>query len=99
MCPPMLYDTINSLWNAPILLDLVTLARRWCGVAVAGRIVAAVAAAVAARRQFDTSKADGQFKKTASNAKLRSLLPDFRFTPIDQGERAAARVSRWGRSC
>lgn len=29
---------------------------------------------------FDTSKADGQYKKTASNAKMRSLLPDFEFT-------------------
>lgn len=29
---------------------------------------------------FDTTKADGQFKKTASNAKLRKLLPDFEFT-------------------
>jgi GDP-L-fucose synthase len=35
--------------------------------------------------QFDTSKADGQFKKTASNAKLRSLRPDYRFTPIQKG--------------
>jgi hypothetical protein len=35
---------------------------------------------------FDTSKADGQFKKTASNAKLRSLYPDFRFTPMEKGE-------------
>lgn len=32
------------------------------------------------RIEFDTSKADGQFKKTASNAKLRSLVPDFQFT-------------------
>lgn len=31
---------------------------------------------------FDTSKADGQFKKTASNKKLRQYLPDFKFTPI-----------------
>lgn len=29
---------------------------------------------------FDTTKADGQFKKTASNAKLRQFLPDFEFT-------------------
>lgn len=34
---------------------------------------------------FDTSKADGQFKKTASNKKLQSLLPGFQFTPIQQG--------------
>lgn len=31
---------------------------------------------------FDTTKADGQYKKTASNAKLRSLYPDFTFTPF-----------------
>jgi len=30
---------------------------------------------------FDTSKSDGQFKKTASNKKLLSLYPDFTFTP------------------
>ncbi|XP_043076133.1 GDP-L-fucose synthase-like isoform X1 [Puntigrus tetrazona] len=33
---------------------------------------------------YDTSKADGQFKKTASNAKLRRYLPDFKFTPFRQ---------------
>lgn len=31
---------------------------------------------------FDTSKADGQYKKTASNHKLRKYLPDFKFTPF-----------------
>lgn len=31
---------------------------------------------------FDSSKADGQFKKTASNAKLREYLPQFQFTDI-----------------
>jgi hypothetical protein len=36
--------------------------------------------------QFDTTKSDGQFKKTASNSKLRTYLPDFRFTPFKQGE-------------
>jgi len=35
--------------------------------------------------QFDTSKSDGQFKKTASNSKLRKYLPDFKFTDIRQG--------------
>lgn len=34
---------------------------------------------------FDTTKADGQYKKTASNAKLRKLLPDFKFTPFNVG--------------
>ncbi|XP_044764070.1 GDP-L-fucose synthase [Coccinella septempunctata] len=32
---------------------------------------------------FDTSKADGQYKKTASNSKLRKYLPDFEFTSFD----------------
>ncbi|KAF5291844.1 hypothetical protein FQA39_LY14181 [Lamprigera yunnana] len=32
---------------------------------------------------FDTTKADGQYKKTASNAKLRRYLPDFKFTPFE----------------
>jgi len=35
--------------------------------------------------KFDTTKSDGQFKKTASNAKLRTFLPDFKFTPIEEG--------------
>lgn len=35
--------------------------------------------------QYDHSKADGQFKKTASNAKLRKYLPDYKFTPMRQG--------------
>jgi GDP-L-fucose synthase len=30
---------------------------------------------------FDASKADGQFQKTCSNARLRSMRPDFNFTP------------------
>jgi len=33
--------------------------------------------------EFDTNKADGQYKKTASNKKLRNLLPDFQFTNFD----------------
>ncbi|KAI9251764.1 hypothetical protein BDA99DRAFT_521137 [Phascolomyces articulosus] len=33
---------------------------------------------------FDTSRADGQYKKTASNDKLMKYLPDFEFTPFDQ---------------
>jgi len=37
---------------------------------------------------FDTSKADGQFKKTANNAKLRGLN-DFQFTPMKEGIKQA----------
>ncbi len=35
--------------------------------------------------KWDTTKADGQYKKTASNAKLVKYLPDFKFTPFEQG--------------
>ncbi|VDD75348.1 unnamed protein product [Mesocestoides corti] len=35
--------------------------------------------------KLDPSKADGQFKKTASSAKLLSLYPDFKFTPFQEG--------------
>ena len=33
--------------------------------------------------QYDTTKSDGQFKKTASNTKLRTYLPNYKFTPIE----------------
>jgi len=36
---------------------------------------------------FDTTKPDGQLKKTASNERLRKHLPDFEFTPMDQAIR------------
>ncbi|XP_055919767.1 probable GDP-L-fucose synthase [Eupeodes corollae] len=32
----------------------------------------------------DTSKADGQYKKTASNKKLRTLKPDFKFSNFEE---------------
>jgi len=38
---------------------------------------------------FDTSKADGQHKKTASNKKLRSYLPEYKFTEIKEGLKQA----------
>ncbi|DAZ97137.1 TPA: hypothetical protein N0F65_004751 [Lagenidium giganteum] len=38
---------------------------------------------------FDTTKADGQYKKTASNAKLRRYVPDFQFTPMERGIEAS----------
>jgi len=43
------------------------------------------------RLKFDTTKADGQFKKTASNAKLRTYLPDFQFTPIETAIRESVK--------
>ncbi len=33
---------------------------------------------------FDTTKSDGQHKKTACNDKLMGLYPDFKFTPISE---------------
>mmetsp|Transcript_6398 Transcript_6398/g.13949 ORF Transcript_6398/g.13949 Transcript_6398/m.13949 type:complete len:319 (+) Transcript_6398:27-983(+) len=41
---------------------------------------------------FDTSKSDGQHKKTASNAKLMELNPDFKFTPFRE---AVQRTCEW----
>lgn len=38
--------------------------------------------------KFDTTKADGQYKKTAANNKLRKYLPDFKFTPFKVGRHA-----------
>ncbi|KAF8830266.1 hypothetical protein HHX47_DHR2000716 [Lentinula edodes] len=36
---------------------------------------------------FDTSRADGQYRKPASNKKLLSLIGDFKFTPFEEGMR------------
>ena len=36
---------------------------------------------------FDSTKADGQFKKTASNKKLRTHLPDYKFVEMEDGIR------------
>jgi len=41
---------------------------------------------------FDTSKSDGQYKKTASNSKLKQLYPDFKFTPFDE---AVQKTCEW----
>ena len=35
--------------------------------------------------KFDTSKSDGQFRKPASNAKLMKLIPDYKFTSLEDG--------------
>jgi GDP-L-fucose synthase len=34
---------------------------------------------------FDTTKADGQFKKTMGNKLLKSYLPNFKFTSLRDG--------------
>lgn len=40
--------------------------------------------------EYDETWSDGQFKKTASNYKLRKYLPDFKFTSIDEGIKQTA---------
>jgi len=35
--------------------------------------------------KFDSSKPDGQFRKPSDNSKLKSYLPNFKFTPIEIG--------------
>ena len=37
------------------------------------------------RIQFDSKYSDGQYKKTASNEKMRQLFPNFEFTEINNG--------------
>jgi len=49
------------------------------------RLVASAMQLPPAQLKFDTSKADGQFKKTASNAKLQRLCPGFKFTSMEDG--------------
>lgn len=49
--------------------------------------------------QYDTSKSDGQLKKTASNAKLRRYLPDFKFTPFRTGKHTQTLWPRQTHSC
>lgn len=39
---------------------------------------------------YDTSKPDGQYKKTASNQKLVKLLRDFKFTPFTDAVKETA---------
>ncbi len=34
---------------------------------------------------FDTSKPEGQFRKPSDNSKIKHYLPDFKFTPIEEG--------------
>ena len=41
---------------------------------------------------FDTTKSDGQHKKTACNDKLMRLHPDFKFTPFRE---AVAKTCEW----
>lgn len=58
-------------------------------IAHAARLVAAATPGLGADRvAFDPTRADGQVRKTASNALLRSRRPDFVFTPLAEGVKA-----------
>lgn len=37
--------------------------------------------------EWDESKPNGQMNKTASNGKMKTIMPDFKFTPLEQGIR------------
>lgn len=43
-----------------------------------------------ADKKFDTSKADGQYRKPASNAKLLELTGGFEFTPFHEALQQSA---------
>jgi GDP-L-fucose synthase len=80
------YSDAAPLILAPDEADEVAIADVAAGVAAAMRFEGPL--------QFDASRADGQLRKTACNAKLRKLLQagalgdelrDFAFTPLRQG--------------
>ena len=39
---------------------------------------------------FDKSKPDGQFKKPSDNSKIKELMPDFKYTPFEEGIKETA---------
>jgi GDP-L-fucose synthase len=50
-----------------------------------GEIASIIAKEMEYEFQFDTTKADGQFRKTVSNEKLLNYLPTFQFTSLQIG--------------
>lgn len=53
------------------------------------RVIAKTMGLPESRLIFEPNAPDGQFKKTASNRRLRQLLPDFQFTPIEEAMKVA----------
>ena len=76
----------------PIILS----AREEISIAVVAQMIAD-AFEFKGRMRFDTTKSDGQFKKTVSTEKLESYLPDFDFTPTRKAlsETISWFVSNW----
>jgi len=71
------YDSVEPLILSPDESDEVSIGD-------VGRMIAS-AMEFPGEIQFDPSFADGQFKKTASNSKLRGLRPDFKFVGMEEG--------------
>lgn len=57
-----------------------------------GDVAELIAAEFGGEIEYDSTKADGQHRKTANNSKLMTLLPNFEFTPIEVG---IAKTVRW----
>ena len=76
------YDTVEPLVLSVDEKDEISI----CEVA---HLIAHAMGLPASRIVFDRTSADGQFKKTASNRKLRQFLPDFQFTPIEEAIKAS----------
>ena len=52
-----------------------------------GRVAEIIANAMGFKGKivYDTTKSDGQFRKPTCNKKLQSLIPDYEFTPLEEG--------------
>lgn len=57
-----------------------------------GDVAKLIAAEFGIEIEYDSTKADGQHRKTANNSKLMTLLPNFEFTPLEVG---IAKTVRW----
>ena len=75
----MIWAVFNYNESAPVILS----ASREVSIADAAHAVAK-AFHFTGNIVFDTSKSDGQYKKTVSNGKLMSYLPNFEFTSFSQ---------------
>lgn len=84
----MKWALFNYTDDKPLLLSVSPAAE--VSIETAARMVAR-AFGYEERLTLDTSKSDGQFKKTASNAKLMGLLPDFEFEDLETGIQATVK--------
>ena len=73
----------NLLHWMTFLISFLVPLRRTIKILILITFVKSLSVFISGEVEFLTDKADGQFKKTASNTKLRKYLPEFKFTPID----------------